>query len=180
MWATKTAQESRPHRCGAGLEWDFPGAYDTEPNDISGGTIVGIRDGTSGFTYNGSTFAPLDVPGEFGPRPTFVTGVSGATVVGYYQPNASIQRSGFVYDGSAFTTVAFPGQFFTQLEGVSGDRAFETAFTLTLNPLGSLEAHGPGFITSVPEPAAAEILAGIAALGPPARRRGSGTWKRCG
>lgn len=92
----------------------------TSLTGISGGNIVGIYyDGnrtTHGFLYNGTGFTTLDDPLYDGaayataedPDPfdlgTFVTGISGNNIVGYYY--GANGEHGFLYNGSTFTTLA--------------------------------------------------------------------------
>src|ERR1035441_1504050 len=132
---------------------DFPGATTTEILGISGGTVVGTHDSTHPFTYNGSTFTALDFPDWSVLPEATITGISGSTVVGYYQPGAAIEYFGFVYDGSAVTTLGFPGASLTYLKGVSGNTVFGTGISVEIVD-DDYEGHGPGFVAQleVPEP----------------------------
>jgi hypothetical protein len=122
---------------------DVPGATSTVVNDISGGTVVGSY-GTAagpihGYIYDGSTYTTLDVPGAHqGPNQgTFIFGISGGNVVGYYTSNTfypesvTYENRGFIYDGSTFTTLNFPGANSTRALAVSGG-----------NVVGDYDGHG--------------------------------------
>src|SRR5690242_16884014 len=101
---------------------DYPGALDTYPHGVSGGTVVGSYQNSSpntafhGFSYNGSTFATLDFPGATG---TVAQDVSGSTVVGSYTDSAHLNH-GFIYNGSTFMTLDVPGAAGTAPLAVSG------------------------------------------------------------
>src|SRR5205085_10218971 len=63
----------------------------------------------------------LTTPGSPAAKVTIATGVSGTTVVGYYDDNANLAH-GFIYDGSTFTTLDHPlGAKGTFPSGVSGN-----------------------------------------------------------
>ena len=132
---------------------DYPGSPYTKILGICGGTVAGINNGPDPFTYNGYTFTTLDFPdGSVLPERT-ITGISGSTVVGYYQPGPAIYFEGFVYDGSALTTLGFPGASITELMGVSGNTVFGTGISVEFVD-DDYEGYGPGFVAQleVPEP----------------------------
>jgi hypothetical protein len=133
---------------------DYPGALTTEPRAISGRTIVGIRDGTDGYIYDGSTFAPLDVPRSSGIFPTYVTGVSGGIVDGYYEISETLPPvfAGFVYDGFRFTTLNFPGADTTWLMGVCGNTVYGRGVYYGSDDTGDLVTYGPGFVAQLQVP----------------------------
>jgi hypothetical protein len=156
---------------------DVPGATSTEILDISGSTVSGIYDNTGfgahAFAYDGSKFTTWNVPGvpgSSGPDETYITGVSGSSVVGYYQPGPAIQFAGFIYDGSTFTTLDYPGAWTTEITGISGNTVFGTAISSYGTIDEDLVAYGDGFTLQLPEPANVTLIA-IAALGLLPRRR---------
>src|SRR5438552_4155077 len=65
-------------------------------------------------------FVTLDFPNA---AYTAVTGVSGNTIVGYFNDGAI---HGFTYDGTTFTTLNVPNMTFTQALGVSGNTVVGT------------------------------------------------------
>ena len=68
--------------------------------------------------YNGSSFTNLDDP--VGVNGTYITGISGGTIVGSYLDSGGI-ANGFVYNGSSFTTVDVSGVVNgTYISGISG------------------------------------------------------------
>jgi hypothetical protein len=94
----------------------------TQPMGISGGTIVGFYYGADdlmvhGFTETNGVYTTLDNPlasaGDGAPvGGTFLTGISGSTIIGYYT-DASDNAHGFSEAGGVFTPLADnnPGHF---------------------------------------------------------------------
>ena len=106
---------------------EFPGAFETVVNGVSGSIVIGYyinydESGTHGFIYDGSTFKTVDCPwGGY----NSLTGVSGGTVVGnYYGDNIStnldVAYRSFIYNGSTFTKLDVPGSLQTRALGISG------------------------------------------------------------
>jgi hypothetical protein len=74
---------------------------------IDGSTAAGIysaSSGVHGFLYNSGTYTTVDVPGATG---TYIRGISGNNLVGYYDTPTHGAR-GFFYDGSSYTTLSDP------------------------------------------------------------------------
>jgi hypothetical protein len=97
-----------------------PGAYYTNPSDISGSNVVGhYSDGTQylGFLYDGTSYTTLTLPGAtlFQAR-----GISGSNIVGRYRDATGITH-GFLYDGTSYTTLNYPDATNTWADGISGD-----------------------------------------------------------
>ena len=84
---------------------------------IDGGNIVGYyRDGSGdyhGFSYDGSTYTPLDVPGA---SDTYAFGIDGDHIVGQYYSGGNVH--GFLHDDSVGTSTVL------DMPGVSDTRAF--------------------------------------------------------
>lgn len=92
---------------------DYPTALKTTPTGISGGSIVGTYQFTSGifaptygFLFDGTTcsnFTPPNGP----PGNTHLTGISGGNIVGY----CGNQVGAFLYDGNTYTSLnSLPGR----------------------------------------------------------------------
>src|SRR5206468_717126 len=105
---------------------DYPGALDTYPHGVSGSTVVGSYQNRipntafHGFIYNGSTFTTLDAPkAALSLSGTYLTGVSGGTVAGYYE-DSSYAFHGFIHNGSTFRRLDVPGADSTFVFGMFG------------------------------------------------------------
>ncbi len=98
---------------------------------------------------------------------TFVTGISGNTIVGYYQNGPGTSFDSFIYNGSTFTTITEPlatgtpsilYPIATQIFGISESGVI----------VGTFQGNGGagGFIATpvVPEPASAALLSAGALL----------------
>ncbi len=96
---------------------DYPGAIWTRANGISGDTIVGDYEdstGRHGFLYDGSIWISLTDPdAEYGI--TVPRGISENRVAGYYRPD-SFQEAGFIYDGFTWTNLQVTG--ITRVHGI--------------------------------------------------------------
>ena len=142
-----------------------PGAINTFPRDINSGRVVGNYDdplGTHGFVFDALNWLTLDHPlgAVLG---TFVTGVDGANVVGYYSGLPTGAAHGFLYDGADFLPIDFPGATDTEVNGIDGDRV-----------VGSyVDAAGQrhGFVAAIPEPGGAAALVLLPAAACARRRR---------
>jgi hypothetical protein len=88
---------------------------------------------------------------------TFITGISGSTIVGYYWDNY-YNVNGFTYNGSAFTTVNDPnGVNGTYITGISGSTIVGCYYDNNNNV--------QSFVAStVPEPSTYALF-GIGAIG---------------
>ena len=77
---------------------------------------------THGFEMIGSAFVTIDEPLASTPG-TFVQGVSGSSLVGYYYDASHSISHGFIYDGASFMTVDHPlaKVFGTKTLGINGD-----------------------------------------------------------
>ena len=85
-----------------------------DAGSITGGTTVTI----AGTNLGISGFLTLDDPA--GVEGTYITGIQGTTVVGYYQSSSGLDN-GFIYNGSSFTTLDDPaGVKGTCVTGISG------------------------------------------------------------
>jgi len=118
------------YKNGAFTTIDVPGEVDAMPTGLDGTAVAG--DCTEwgpgatylGFIYDGSRFQIVNEPlAESG---TWITGISGGTVVGYYNVVVgylSVASHGFVYDGKHFITVDGPTSdvLSSELTGISGD-----------------------------------------------------------
>lgn len=96
----------------------------TSAQGVSGNLVAGYYNptfgatGFRGFTYDGSAYAPLDVPLA---RDTFPHDVWGTKIVGDYSTAA--RDFGFVYDGVSFTTLAGPaGATFSRAYGIDDEQ----------------------------------------------------------
>ena len=86
---------------------------------------------------------------------TFVTGISGSTIYGYYFGTGDIQTS-FSYDAGVFTDLNFPNSTQTEINGASGNTIF--GYYNATNGVQN------GFVaTAVPEPSTYAFL-GISTL----------------
>ena len=109
-----------------------------------------------GFLYNGATYTTIAPPGALA---TFVTGVSGGTVVGdYYNATNQTADDGFLYNGTTYTTIAPPGATNAEATGVSGSKVvgfyvaggiyygflYNGSTYTTIAPPGSLLTHPMG------------------------------------
>ncbi len=83
----------------------------------SSGSVVGGTTVTISGTNLADGFITLDDP--MGVNGTYITGISGSTVVGQYQDANSVYH-GFVYNGSSFTTLDDPAGSDTDPTGVNG------------------------------------------------------------
>jgi hypothetical protein len=117
-----SAQASRADVFGNASAFEilqYPGAVDTWPEDIYDGLIVGRYRDTSGrahgFTYDGSTYSTLDVPGS---RYTSLFGIDGTNIVGAYYDSA-VRQLGFLFDGNSFKTIAPPDTSTTLFNGAA-------------------------------------------------------------
>jgi probable HAF family extracellular repeat protein len=86
---------------------DYPGANTSNIYDFNGKTAVGeFFSPDSAFTFRGSSYAPLSVPGAI------YSGGYGINtpgeIVGWYE-DSSDDVHGFLYDGSRYTTIDYPG-----------------------------------------------------------------------
>jgi len=120
-----------------GTSWttlNYPGIsgleIDTSANGISDSSIVGnVRfsdnvggqnyNQTLGFIYDSGTWTTLHVPGS--PN-TYAYGISGSSVVGWYQDSSHKER-GFIYNitTQSYTYLDYPGANGTCLFGISGN-----------------------------------------------------------
>jgi hypothetical protein len=77
-----------------------------------------------GFFYDGGVFQTIDDPlaSPTSSLGTTATGISGNTIVGYFNDGAiNYDTHGFVYDGSSYTTIDYPMAMRTWINGISGD-----------------------------------------------------------
>lgn len=74
---------------------------------VSNGIVVGYENyGDSGFTYDGTSFTTVNVPGA---SYTQLNGIAGSDLYGNYSPNVG-PNAGFIYNGVAYTSVPdYPG-----------------------------------------------------------------------
>jgi hypothetical protein len=111
---------------------NYPGAYGTHINGISGDSFVGDFGEsytnpysnvttiiTHGFLFDGTNFTAINYPGAYA---TSVTGISGRSVVGWYKNAANSNNCGFLYDGTSYTTLNYPGYYGGTLTGISGTK----------------------------------------------------------
>ena len=95
---------------------DFPGATETDANDISNnGTIVGFYVDTlgvdHGFSLVGGSFTTIDAPNSSG---TLAYGINdNGDIVGWYVDQNSGVTHGFELQGTTFTTIDPQGSIFT-------------------------------------------------------------------
>lgn len=108
------------------------------------GGVAGGTAGNVGFTYNGTSFTKLTVPGS---TTTFGAGINDSgTLVGYFRDSAG--QHGFVDMGGQFTTLDAPGAGFgTRAAGINGSGTV-VGFFDDSNAI----AHGFVAVQSVPEP----------------------------
>ena len=98
---------------------------------------------TFGFLYNGSQFTSISDP--LAPTQSWVTGISGTTVVGIYV-RAYNSYHGFVFDGSTYTTIDGPNLGSvgpvdgTVLQAIDGTKLVGTVHNVSVN--GEPYAHG--------------------------------------
>jgi probable HAF family extracellular repeat protein len=84
---------------------DYPGEDLSLVYDFNGKTAVGSAGGEA-FTYKGSSYALLNVPGA---EASGAVGINtSGKIVGYYR-DSSGHVHGFLYDGSRYTTIDYPG-----------------------------------------------------------------------
>ena len=142
-----------------------PGVLNTFPMDVDAGRVVGNFDdslGTHGFVLDSLTWLALDHPlGAL--LGTFVTGVDGPNVVGYYLGLPTGAAHGFLYDGVDFVPLDVPGATDTTVNGIDGDQFVGTYVD------ASGERHG--FVATIPEPGGAGILMLVPAVASGRRRR---------
>ena len=67
-----------------------------------------------GFSYDGTTYTTLDVPGA---SDTYPYGIDGINIVGWYRDSSD---HGFFYDGSTYTTLDVSGAISTYAYGIDG------------------------------------------------------------
>ncbi len=85
---------------------DYPGEELSLVYDFNGKTAVGSAGGGAAFTYKGSSYALLNVPGA---DYSGAVGINtSGKIVGYYR-DSSGHLHGFLYDGSRYTTIDYPG-----------------------------------------------------------------------
>ena len=113
---------------------------------ISGNNIVGYYTGPNGsdaqgFLYNGTTYTTVDDPNatennSSGPNGTYVAGISGNDIVGYYfegtGPHGGGSTShGFIYNGSTYVSIDDPNanSFGTVVTGIDGNNIVGYYFT---------------------------------------------------
>jgi hypothetical protein len=149
----------------------------THANGISGNLIVGDYIGTAnplshGFIYNGSTYTTLDDPLGLSGYGTYVTGVDGNLIVGYYgvgipqtaSAPSSDDNHGFIYNMSnaTFTTVDDPLAANMSVPGTNQEGTYINAISNGVIVGYYVDANGDpnGFIATpvVPEPASASLL----------------------
>ena len=81
---------------------------------------------------------------------TYINGIDGSNLVGYYQDAQSpYHYHGFLYNGTNWTTLDFPGATATYISGIDGGNLVG----MYQNGSGS---HG--FIYTIPEPATLLLL----------------------
>jgi hypothetical protein len=82
----------------AGLVGILGSGMHTTTAGVSGGTIVGdyldSEAGSHGYVYDGSTYTTLD--DSLGVNGTYVTGIDGTTIVGYYVGGTGVGINGFI------------------------------------------------------------------------------------
>jgi hypothetical protein len=140
------------YRGGSFTDFVVPGGIGTFPDDVDPARAVGTYDDlvtTHGFVSVGGVPVTLDHPLGL-PLGTFLTGVDGRYVIGNYLSLEDGSSHGFVYDGSSFIPLDVPGATDTSLNGIGGTRIVGTY----VDAAG--ETHG--FVTTVPEPAAAGTM----------------------
>ena len=90
-------------------------------NGIDGNNVVGNyldASGLHGFLYNGATYKQLGYPME---DTSFVVGISGQNIVGYWQGSINSAFHGFLFDGSSYHTIDDPlNAGYSVLTGISG------------------------------------------------------------
>jgi hypothetical protein len=118
--------------------------------------------GNYGFVYDGSTFTTIDNP--LGGGGTYVTGIDGNNIVGYYTSVNQFQQItgnyGFVYDGSTFTTIDNPlGGGGTYVTGIDGNNII--GYYTSVNQFQQITGnHGfMASLASLPEPSTYALFA---------------------
>jgi probable HAF family extracellular repeat protein len=92
---------------------DYPGNDDSDLYDFNGKTAVGCTRGEA-FTFHGSSYALLNIPGATEHTASCAYGIStSGKIVGNYDDSLG-QFHGFLYDGSGYTIFDYPGSVFTQ------------------------------------------------------------------
>ncbi|MBZ5536630.1 MAG: DUF6531 domain-containing protein [Acidobacteriia bacterium] len=139
---------------GNWITLDKPGASGTQPQGISGNSIVGWA-GSSGFLYDITTgiWTALTMPGVMSTSPV---AIDGNNIVGYYI-DASGHDQGFLYDGTTWTTLTeFPGVNWPYPIGISGNKIISNGgisgntghgylytITASANPVPSIASISP-------------------------------------
>jgi probable HAF family extracellular repeat protein len=99
---------------------DYPGAKQTNPNDINrtGVVVGGYYDSNStlhGFAYYNGSFVAIDFPGA---TFTSANGInSKGVIVGHFGGQSGTH--GFVLQDGQFTQVDVPGSTYTDVEGIN-------------------------------------------------------------
>jgi hypothetical protein len=137
--------------------------------DIVVGGVIGGTQGGVGFTYDGTNFTKIKVPGS---STTFGAGINDAgTLVGYFHDSTG--EHGFVDMGGKFTTLDAPGAGpSTRAEGVNGSGTV-VGYFLDAN----FAAHGFVATQPVPEPGSM-TLAVLGALSVLCARAARPPWRR--
>ncbi|HTV47043.1 MAG TPA: hypothetical protein VMG59_01235 [Phycisphaerae bacterium] len=110
---------------------DHYGVQGTHISAISEKVIVGRYTDSNfvihGFIYDRMThkFTTLDVPQSVTGKKwggTYVVGMSGPTIFGWYSGDTFHGSRGFIYDRGDFTTLSYPQAMNTHVGGISGNR----------------------------------------------------------
>jgi len=98
-----------------------------------------------GFSYDGTTYTTLDVPGAIYTR---AYGIDGNNIVGFYNDGMA---HGFSYDGSTYTTLDVPGARHTFAYDIDGGNIVGEYHDADGNPYG--------FVPVIPEPTTLSLVA---------------------
>jgi hypothetical protein len=143
------------------------GALATEATGISGGTVVGnyksSGSGSTGFVYRNGSYTTLNDPlgsSQGLGNNTYVTGIDGTNIVGYYIDPDYSDANGFLYNGSTFTTLDDPNSLFgsqgTFVTGISGNLIVGYYYMSGLDPQGFVYNETTGAYTTVDDPSGTE------------------------
>ncbi len=88
---------------------DYPGGGTSAVYDFNGKTAVGEFFPASAFTFQGSSYVALNVPGAITSAGTGIN--TSGKIVGWYTDSSDVH--GFLYDGSRYTTIDHAGSVIT-------------------------------------------------------------------